>query len=461
MRPTMLLLAAALGCTDKGGDDTGTPPPSACDAVDRTNCVEIAAGDVQALLDTVNTLEDDTAVVLAAGTYALDNAVTIRSVTGVTLIGQGMDETTLDFSGVAAQTNGVDVVADDVHLEGFTVVDSPKDGVRIEDSDGVVIRGVRATWSNGPQSTNGAYGLYPVRVSHVLMEDSEATNASDAGIYVGQCQHAIVRNNVARQNVAGLEIENTQFADVYGNHVEDNTGGLVVFDLPGNPVIGHDIRIHDNEIVNNNRRNFAPGGTVAQIPAGTGTFAMASRRVEIDGNTYANNDTVDVALVSGLIVESDPEQWALTQEELVGDTSGLELPTTADGRIMNFRSYDLWVHDNSHEGSGTAPDAADAQQRALGFLLAALYGAQPVDTVLYDAIGESAFDPNDAAGNSNDNRICVATGPNVTMASLNLAELQSGGFPTLADIYRPDPPFAPFDCTGVEPVAPDVPGASR
>lgn len=100
-----------------------------------------------------------------------------------------------------------------------------------------------------------------------------------------------MRNNIASGNVAGLEIEDTQHADVYGNLVEDNTGGLVIFDLPGNPIVGHDVYVHDNIVRNNNRDCFAPGGTVAAIPAGTGTFAMASRRVEIANNTHENNSS--------------------------------------------------------------------------------------------------------------------------------------------------------------------------
>lgn len=461
MRSSTAALAVCAGIAGCKGT-SGPPADTAltCADVDRANCVEIGPGDTQTLQDTVNTLEDDTALVLSAGTYTFDNALTVRSVTGVTIIGQGIDETLLDFGPVAAQTNGIDVVADDVVIEGLTVTDAKKDGVRIEDSAGVVVRAVKVTWSAGPSPSNGAYGIYPVRVTEVLIEDSEAYNASDAGIYVGQCQHAVVRNNTAMQNVAGLEIENTEFADVYGNHVEDNTGGLVVFDLPGNPVIGRDVFIHDNDIVNNNRPNFAPGGTVAQIPAGTGTFAMASRRVEISGNRYEGNDSVDIALLSGLVIESDLALWTIPTADLVGDASGLELPTTADG-VQNFRSYDLWVHGNTHAGSGTAPDDGSLADRELGFLLGVLYGDQPVDTVLYDAIGESAFSATDAAGNSNDNRVCIGDDPGVTVASLDLEHLAEQPIPQLATVYRPPAPFAPFDCTGIAPTPPVVPAAAR
>jgi parallel beta-helix repeat protein len=59
-----------------------------------------------------------------------------------------------------------------------------------------------------------------------------AVGASDAGIYVGQSKHIIVRNSKAYQNVAGIEIENSWYADVYENEAFNNTGGILVFDLP-------------------------------------------------------------------------------------------------------------------------------------------------------------------------------------------------------------------------------------
>lgn len=460
MTPSILLvlLSACTGNekgTETGTTDTGAWEPITCADVERTTCVEIAAGDTLALTDAANLLEDDSAIVLAEGTWELDNAVTIRSVTGITLIGQGMGRSILDIGSATNQVNGVDVIADDFHIEGLTILDAPKDALRIEDSSDIVIRGVETTWTNEDDPANGAYGIYPVQVQRVLMEDNLASNAADAGIYVGQCQHAIVRNNTAMGNVAGMEIENTQFADVYGNTVTDNTAGLVVFDLPGNPVIGRDVYLHDNIITDNNRANFAPGGTVASIPAGTGTFVMASRRVVITNNTYARNNTTDLAILSGLIVEGDTTQWYTPTKDVVGDISGLELDAD-DAGVYNFRTTDVWIHGNSHEGSGTESDTSSLEVRPMGFLLAVLYGAELVDTVLYDTIGESSFHSTDPAQNSNDNRICVGADPGVTFASLNIEEVSEEALPLLEMLYRPDPPFTPFDCTGVDVIAPTL-----
>ena len=156
---------------------------------------------------------------------------------------------------------------------------------------------MRAEWTRGPNPENGAYGLYPVNCTNVLIERSIARGASDAGIYVGQSRNIIVRENTAELNVAGIEIENSFNADVFGNTATHNTGGILVFDLPGLPQQGgHSIRVYENTITGNNTPNFAPAGNiVASVPAGTGVLIMANRDVHVFENEIGDHGTVNVA----------------------------------------------------------------------------------------------------------------------------------------------------------------------
>ncbi len=452
------LLCAPLGCSDDGGADAqdttggGAYPARNCSKFAKP-CVLIAASDAAALQTATQLASDGTTIVLAAGTYALDNQVTLRKAKNVTLIGQGLDVTTISFLAQKVQANGVDVIGDGFRIEDLTIADAKKDALRVEDSKGVTIRRVKVTWTGGALTTNGAYGLYPVRCQDVLVEKCEAWNASDAGIYVGQSRNVIVRDNIAKQNVAGIEIENVQFADVYGNLAEDNTTGLAVFDMPGNPVIGRDIYVHDNVIKANNRENFAPGGTVGQVPAGTGTFILASRRVEFTKNQYIDNNTVDIAILGGLAVEEKESKWWMGKDQLVGDSTGLDLPTSATA-VANYRTSDIYLHQNTHKGGGKKPDGADPFKRPLGFLLELVYAGAPVDTVVYDAWGEPGFHATDASKNTNENRICLDGEEGATFLSLNLDDVLpaalKGNFPKLADLFRPAAPFTPFACKAMK-----------
>jgi parallel beta-helix repeat protein len=449
--PLALAAALAAGC----GDNLEAPPfpTNDCSQVTSGSCVEITGGDSATLQTQTNSIGANTTIILGVGTFKLTNQITIRTA-GAHIIGQGIDTTTLDFGPTETQANGVDVQGDNFLIQDLTVLDAKKDGIRVEASKGVVYRRIRVTSTNPSETTNGAYGIYPVKSQNVLVENSVAENASDAGLYVGQCQHVIVRNNRVSGNVAGLEIENTQYADVYGNTAEDNTGGIVVFDLPGNPIVGRDVRLRDNTIRNNNHVNFGtPGTTVASIPVGTGTFAMASRRVEITGNTYENNDTGDIALISGLAIEQDVSKWVLPTSTLAGTYTDLGLLAGPAGTVMNFRGENILVANNHHSGSGQHPDARDPLK--LGLLLLLASGGKPVDNVLYDAIGEPNFDSTDAAKNSNANHICIGGNTGGTFASMAL-DKQSAT--SMVAFFRPAAPFKPFDCTELAggPVAPVV-----
>ena len=259
-----------------------------------------AEGDFAANLQTalIEARPGDT-VRLPEGTFKLSTGLSL-DVDGVTVLGAGQDKTILDFSGQTGAGEGLLVTSDDVTLTGFGIRDTKGDGIKSKGADRIVYRDLTVDWSGEPDEGNGAYGVYPVESRDVLVENVTVRGASDAGIYVGQSHNIIVRNSLAEFNVAGIEIENSSNADVYGNITRDNTGGILVFDLPDLPVIGgHSTRIFNNQIVHNNTRNFAPpGNIVAGVPSGTGVIILANRNVHVFDNDFAENRSAHVLLIA-------------------------------------------------------------------------------------------------------------------------------------------------------------------
>lgn len=238
-------------------------------------------------------------VAFGEGRFALTTELSL-DVDGVTVRGAGMDRTTLSFKGQTSGAQGVLVTADDFLIHDLAIEDTAGDALKILGADGVTIRKVRVEWTGGAKETNGAYGLYPVQCQHVLIEDSVAIAASDAGVYVGQSTDIVVRRNRAELNVAGIEIENSSRADVYENVATTNTGGVLVFNLPGLDVAnGAGTRVFDNEIYENNTPNFAPAGNiVGMVPTGSGVILLAAHDVEIFNNTVRDHLTINVGVVS-------------------------------------------------------------------------------------------------------------------------------------------------------------------
>jgi len=238
-------------------------------------------------------------VQLARGRFDLTQGLSL-AVDRVTIRGQGEARTILSFAGQRRGAEGLLVTANGVVLRDFAVEDARGDAIKVRDCTGITFQGVRAEWTRGPNPENGAYGLYPVNCSNVLIRDSIARGASDAGIYVGQSRNIIVRDNIAEYNVAGIEIENSYNADVFNNHAEHNTGGVLVFDLPGLPQMGgHSVRVYRNTIINNATPNFAPAGNiVATVPAGTGILIMANRDVHVFENQIADHGTANIIITA-------------------------------------------------------------------------------------------------------------------------------------------------------------------
>jgi parallel beta-helix repeat protein len=235
---------------------------------------------------------------IPAGKHALDRVLTLRA-NGVTIRGAGSDKSILSFKNEISGPEGMLVYASDFTIEHVAIEDSKGDGLKINDGENITIRDVRVEWTGGPKTTNGAYGIYPVKSKNVLIEDSASFGASDAGIYVGQSQNVIVRRNRAEKNVAGIEIENTISADVYENTATGNTGGILVFNMPNLPQPGQSTRVFNNKSFNNNLANFAAkGAAVASVPAGSGVVVNSNPKVEIFDNDIAGNQTANLIISS-------------------------------------------------------------------------------------------------------------------------------------------------------------------
>jgi parallel beta-helix repeat protein len=353
----------------------------AADPVD-PNLVAIEAGEgfQTRLLEALIQARPGNIIELPEGEFALDTSLSL-DVDNVTIRGKGLDATVLDFANQTSGGESLRVTSNNVVLEDFALVDPPSDGVKAKFSNGITMRRMRVEWTCGPCSENGAYGLYPVQTENVLIEDSVVIGASDAGVYVGQSDKIIVRRNTVSLNVAGIEIENSTNSEVYDNNTFDNTGGILVFDLPGLSREGTRTRVYNNSVVGNNTPNFAPeGNIVGVVPQGTGMLIMAFTDVEVTGNVIEDNQSAGIVIVDYAI-------------------SGFE---------ANDVNYDgtprrVFIHDNQLSNNSYDPQDLAGQ-------IAALYaGLGGVPQIVYDGIGEQGgrFEETD--------RICVQEDASVSM----------------------------------------------
>jgi parallel beta-helix repeat protein len=276
-------------------------------------------------------------------------------VNNVTIRGAGQDKTIWDFSAQDSGANGFLIKSDWVTVEQLTVQNTPGDGVRADAVTGITFRNMTVLWEADASLDNGAYGLYPVGSSDVVIEGCTVKGARDAGVYVGQSKGILVKDNEAYGNVAGIEIENSTDAEVVGNNAHDNTAGILVFNLPGLPVKdGKRAKVHMNQAVNNNLPNFAePGTTVSQVPYGVGIMLLATDDNEVHENEIKGNSSVGILMVSYL-------------ESLFGAPNDPEFNLYPEGNFL---------HDNTFDNNGKDPDP---------LIGASSGGVNPIPAIVWD-----------------------------------------------------------------------------
>jgi parallel beta-helix repeat protein len=325
-----------------------------------------------------------TVIEIPAGKFALNRVLTLRA-NGVTIRGAGSDKSILSFKNEISGPEGMLVYASDFTIEHLAIEDSKGDGLKINDGENITIRDVRVEWTDGSKTTNGAYGIYPVKSKNVLIEDSSSFGASDAGIYVGQSQNVIVRRNRAEKNVAGIEIENTIGADVYENTATGNTGGILVFNMPNLSQPGNSTRIFKNKSIENNLANFAAkGAAVASVPSGSGVVVNSNSKVEIFDNDIADNHTANLIISSYY------------------STNYYNRP----GVDPKYDPYPraIYVYGNRFKGGGDSPDGM--QLKTLKVAMFGLNGHYP--DVLWDGYQDSKNLVNGLP--PADERICIQNG---------------------------------------------------
>lgn len=435
----MLLFSAC-----KKDDDTNCPTiGTTCDDGDATtlndvedgacNCAGIApphrtwnfepGATTEDVQEAMILMENGDTIKFAAGTFDFNATLSIDSKDSIVVCGAGKDQTTLSFAGQLAGAEGLYVTNCDWFLmQNLTVADAVGDNVKLKDGDGVTFLNVDAVYTGPVGPDNGAYALYPVTSRNVYLDNCYIRGASDAGIYVGQSEQVVVRNCFVEENVAGIEIENCINADVYNNEAYNNTGGILVFDLANLPVIpnGERCRVYDNLIRENAHANFAPGGTVADIPPGTGIMLLSSANVEVFGNDIINNNIMGIGIISMVTLD------VLTN----GNTTDPN---------YDLYTYSTYIHDNNIQRTTDYP----ADLNDMGGLLASLYSAGDIPDIVYDGV----ISP-DLAGDTTEG-ICIQNNGSATFVDLNVLE----GFAN----QRYD--VTPHDCAGtvLEPVSINAP----
>ncbi len=369
------------GTTTAEDTETGSANlPEGCDAV-----VEPSADDQTAVQEAFIDAVEGQTICLGSGRFTFTRQLSLDA-NGVTVQGAGPNDTVLEFGDQISGGNGLLVTGDNVTLTEFQVHNTPGDGIRADNVDNIAFINVDVVWDAAESLENGAYGLYPVGCTGVIIRGSVVQGARDAGVYVGQSTNILVEDSEAFANVAGIEIENSTDAIVRNNHAHDNTAGILIFNLPGLDVDdGKRANVYGNVVENNNLPNFGEAGTVvALVPHGIGVLILAADNNEVADNEIRGNDSAGVAIIAYI-------------DDLFSPPEDKTFDIYAEGN---------YIHGNTMENNGANP--AD-------LILLVTENAVPAPDLLFGGCFDPAKDNSDGSLTN-----CVSNNGDASFMSVNL-----------------------------------------
>ena len=294
----------------------------------------------QSIQAVVDAAAPNSVIRILAGTY-LQTVIVDKP--GIEIVGDDgviIENPGAENNGITVRSNG-----DGFILRNVTVKNFRRNGVFMIRADNFLLSHVTAI-DNGAVDIYGEYGLYPIFCNNRKIEHCEASGYNDSGIYIGQSTDIELVDNIAHDNVNGIEIENCTRVTAIRNQTYNNTAGFLIVLLPGlTTKTGNDILLAHNVINNNNHVNFArPGQFEAAVPQGTGVLIVGSDGTVVEHNKINNNQFIGVGVVSTLLlgqliglppeafadIEPNPDGTSITKNHLSNNGTqappGLPLP---------------------------------------------------------------------------------------------------------------------------------------
>lgn len=449
------LLLSACGSDNPTATAVGPgPDPGGTPTTGRTFVIQPGPNATEDMKEAMIQAAPKDVIQFGCGFFELSSTLQLINTESITIRGCGKDKTILSFKNSSGVEGILAVNVGNLLIEDLTVLDTGGNGIELRSVNHGTLKRVRAIWSSGggrhsttpitadnyddndyrllhvpctdPPTLNpkapengagdttspdytvsdksGRYGIYPVSSDGILIEESESVGASDAGIYVGQTNNAIIRKSRAAYNVFGFEIENVRGGEYDSNLAECNTGGFLIYDLNDLRQYGDRSRMHHNVSRNNNTYNFTENGFVSDVPPGSGMITLSYDRIDIYDNEFRDNNTAGIIHTSYEIfppgdrpsdrrIDWYSEGVHIFRNKFFNNGNGLPLATTRDlyGRDVTQMTPEDLLKDADGDGFADGPPEPNPKYARL---LPVLVGLK---------VQAACLDPRNAA-------ICAAAG---------------------------------------------------
>lgn len=305
-------------------------------------------------------------VLVCAGTY--DEDVVIPPTTPLTLVGLG--NPVIDASGL---NNGVQILASDSELKGFTVENAVGEGVLVQGVPGTPITGVTVTDNTVVHNDQGNPTGAPQTSSPYPECNGSAQAPGDCGegIHLMVADNSSVVGNQVSHNSGGILLTD-EFGPTDGNLVAFNTVSDNTFDC-GITIAGHN-----------------PGAFVGGIPQSTagGVFDNRIQYNSVSGNGVAGQGAgvlLATPLPGGAVYDNQVQNNVIWGNGLAGVT----VHSHAPGQDLNGNVIEgNFIGTNNLDGDFDFSPAVDPS--TTGIIVASAFSPLAI-TIAHNLIANNVF----------------------------------------------------------------------